>query len=402
MNKKWIMVLISILYLSSLVVALGISPGRNSLSFSPNMKGHSAFNIINSENKKLIVSVNVQGDLAPYIDLEERRVKMTELDNQDTYMYSYEFPDQLPPGLNTAEILITEVPPQSEDSDTYVGATVAVAHQIYVDVPYPGKYAEADITITNQGSSNDILFVIPVISKGKFDLTSVRANVDIYGADGLLIHSFNTDPIEIASQERREIKYVWDSTGVGLGEYVADVTLIYDGETISMQKKFNVGDEVLELQDIYVDDFSLGEIAKMEMLVQNNWNKIITDAYSRTKIYDESGKVLADFNSANYDIEAGEKKVIVSYWDTAGVYEGTYETTVSLEYASDSIENELELVVKKNELKVVGLGYVISSGGDVKSSGGGSSVLIIVIVILVLVNLLWFFVLRKYLAKNKS
>lgn len=401
MNKKFLVIFISVLYLSTLVCALGISPGRNSLSFKPNMKGHSAFNIVNSQHKKLIVSVSVRGDLAPYIDLEDLRVKMTGLDEQETYMYSYEFPDQLPPGLNTADIVITEIPEGSEDSDAYVGATVAVAHQIYVTVPYPGKYAEADITVSNQGSSNDVLFVMPVLSKGKFDLTSVRANVDIYDADGLLVHSFNTDPIEVASQERREIKYVWDSTGVGMGEYLADATVIYDGETINLKKRFTIGDEVLELQDIYVDDFSLGEIAKMEMLVQNNWNKIITDAYSRTKIYDEAGKVLADFNSANYDIDAGEKKVIVSYWDTAGVYEGTYETTISLEYGSDSIENDLEFVVKNDALKVVGLGYVISSGGDVKSSSsGGSPVLIIVVVLLVLVNLLWFFVLRKYLSKK--
>jgi len=225
-----------------------------------------------------------------------------------------------------------------DESDAYVGATVAVAHQIHLNVPYPGKYAEADIDIVSKGSGEEILFIIPVMSKGKFDLVSVKANVDIYDSDGSLIDSFNTEPIGIKSQERKEIQYSWNSKGQSMGEYLADVTLIYDGETISMKKLFTIGDEVLELQDIYVSDFSLGGIVKMEMLVQNNWNKIITDAYSRTRIYDEAGRVLADFNSANYDIESVSKKVIVSYWDTAGVQEGTYDTTVSLEYNQESIE----------------------------------------------------------------
>ena len=402
MNKSFIFVVISLLCLSSFVTALGMSPGRNTLSFSPGMSGQGAFNIVNSEGKDMLVSINVQGDLASYIKINARRVNIKADTEKELYTYSYDFPDSLPPGLNTAEIIVTEIPDQATGSETYVGATVAVAHQVYVNVPYPGKYATADIDVASKDSGQETIFVIPVVSMGKFDLASVRANVDVYDADGLLVYSFNTEPISIKSGESAEIRYSWDSSNIGMGEYLADATVIYDGETISLKKKFTIGDEVLELQEIYVNDFSLGEIAKMEMLVQNNWNKIITDAYSRTRIYDEAGKVLADFNSANYDIEAGEKKVIVSYWDTAGVQEGTYDTTVSLEYSEDSIENDLQLVVKENDLQVIGLGYVISSGGDLKSSGGGSTALIIIVIILILVNLLWFFVLRKYLAKNKS
>ena len=402
MNKNLILVAISLLFFTSSVTALGISPGRNTLAFTPSMSGQGAFNIVNSEGKDMLVSVIAQGDLASYIKINARRVNIKADTEKELYTYSYDFPESLPPGLNTAEIIITEIPDQATGSETYVGATIAVAHQIYVNVPYPGKYAEADIDVVSKNSGQETLFMIPVMSLGKFDLTSVRANIDVYNADGLLVYSFNTEPISIKSGERGEIQYLWDTSNVGIGEYLADVTVIYDGETISLKKRFTIGDEVLELQQIYVNDFSLGEIVKMEMLVQNNWNKIITDAYSRTKIYDDSGKVLADFNSANYDIDASSKKVIVSYWDTAGVQEGTYDTTVSLEYSDDSIENNLQLVVKENDLQVIGLGYVISSGGDIKSSGGGSTTLIIIVIILILVNLLWFFVLRKYLAKNKS
>jgi len=37
--------------------------------------------------------VNVQGDLAPYIDLSEMRVKMTAGENNIFSTYAYEFPD---------------------------------------------------------------------------------------------------------------------------------------------------------------------------------------------------------------------------------------------------------------------------------------------------------------------
>lgn len=407
MNKKITLTILSFFILLSLVSALGISPGRFTVEYNPKMSsGTGAFNIINSDGEDITLSVSVRGELANTLTLdgENKRITLKKSDGPYLFRYLYALPDNLPPGQSSAEIVITQIPDNINHSETYVGATIAVAHQFYVNVPYPGKYAEADIDIVSMNSGQETLFVIPVISKGKFDLVSVRANVDIFDAEGIPIHSFNTESIEIKSGEMKELRYIWDTESLPLGEYYAEVTVIYDGETINMNKRFSIGDQVLELQDIYVHDFSLGEIVKMEMLVQSNWNKIITDAYSRTRIYDEAGNVLADFNSANYDIDPKSKKVIVSYWDTAGVREGTYDTKISLEYGQDSIENDLQLAVSQNDLQVIGLGYVISSGGDIGGSGGGNTmtILIVVVVILVLVNLLWFMVLRKYLSKNKT
>jgi hypothetical protein len=154
----------------------------------------------------------------------------------------------------------------------------------------------------------------------------------------------------------------------------------------------------LELQDIIVEGFSLGEIAKLEMLVENKWSEPISGAHIETKILNNRGDVVSNFKSASYDVEALAKQVFVSYWDTAGVSVGNYETEVSINYGDKSSKMNLEFQVEKNNLRVIGLGYVISAEGD-GSSNLLIIVLVVVIVLLVLINLLWFFLLRKRLHK---
>jgi hypothetical protein len=174
---------------------------------------------------------------------------------------------------------------------------------------------------------------------------------------------------------------------------------MYDGELISLEGEFNIGLETLELKQIEVNDFSLGDIAKMEMLVENKWSEPIVGAYTQTEIYNEDGGLAADFKSANYDVPALSKELMVSYWDTAGVKKGTYNTQVFLKYSDVSIPTNLKLKVEENRIEIIGLGYVISA-----DSKGGSNTLMIVLVIgiitLVLINLLWFFILRKRLKKQ--
>jgi LPXTG-motif cell wall-anchored protein len=280
--------------------------------------------------------------------------------------------------------------PTSEGSQ--ILATLAVVTQVYVYVPYPGKYANAKMYVYGANVGGDVKFVIPVISAGEFDLTSVRANVDIYNKLGEKVDSFNTESISVPSGARRELAHKWKAD-VPIGDYLAKASLIYDDGTLNFEEAFSVGSEELELQEISVRGFTLGEIAKLEMLVENKWSEPISDAHVATKIMNDRGDIVSSFESATYDVDPLSKKVFVSYWDTAGVRVGTYETEVSINYGDKSSKKSLQFDVEENELIIIGLGYVISEDGG--ESNTLMFVLIGVIVLLVLVNILWFFLFRK-------
>lgn len=396
MNNK-ILVILIILFCVGNVSALGVTPGRTTIDFEPGLTRSVSYEVINSGGTDIGLVMTTSGELGEYITLPVSNADMAGDEKTKEFNYNLNLPQDLSPGLHTGEVFVLQVPGDADKSGATVLATLAVVTQVYVYVPYPGKFANAELTIYNANQGEKVVFVFPVVSAGEFDLTSVRANVDIYNKLDEKVGSFDTDSISIASGDKGEILYEWDAE-VPIGEYRAEAHVIYDEGTINLEEKFSVGNQELELTSIEVSNFNLGEIVKLEMLVENKWSEAIGSAFTETVIRDDNGDVVSAFDSASYVVDALSKKVFVSYWDTAGVKEGKYETEVSINYGDKSSKKNLEFEVGKNDLNVVGLGYVISA--DSSDEAGLDTivlVLIVVIVLLVLINLLWFFMLRKKL-----
>jgi hypothetical protein len=397
MNKKYILFIVSLFLISS-AYALGVTPARTTIDFEPGLTKTINFDIINSEGKDMrLVGSVVAGELDNYISLPLKEMFISAGEKSKTFSYNINLPESLSPGLHKGEILITELSEEMDLGVTQVLATLAVVTQLYIYVPYPGKYADAKMVVYNANQGEDVLFVFPVVSAGEFDLTSVKANVEIFNKMGEKIDNFTTSTINIPSREKKEIVYKWKAEVI-IGEYLASASLIYDEGVINLEGFFSVGIKELELKEITAKGFRLGEIAKLEMLVENKWSEPISGFYIETKIKNDKGDIISSFQSPIQNIDALSKQLFASYWDTAGVRVGTYETEISINYADKSSKNNLKFKVDENELTIFGLGYVVST--DKKGSTDTLFVvLIIIIVFLILINLLWFFLLRKRIKK---
>jgi hypothetical protein len=397
MNKSFVILFLGILLFSS-VFGLGITPARTTMDFKEGLKRSVEFEVLNPAGKNMNVIFSVQGELAKYIILPSREASLSPSERSKTFNYEITMPNELTPGLHTAEVFIMEVPSGAEMGTTQVLATLAVVTQLHVHVPYPGKYAIANMVIYNANQDEEVTFVFPVISAGEFDLTSVRANVDIFNKMGEKVDSFSTNTINVPSGQKKEIVHNWKAK-VPIGEYLAKATLIYDEGVLNFEGAFSVGSKELELKEIVARNFRLGEIAKLEMLVENKWSELISGAYIETKIKNDRGDIVSKFQSPSQSIEPLSKNIFNSYWDTAGVRVGTYDAEVTIHYADKISNNNLKFKVDNNELTIIGLGYVVSA----EKSGGRDAlvtVLVVVIALLVLINILWFMIIRKRLKKK--
>lgn len=383
------------------VSALGVTPGRTTLKYAPGVAQQVEFTVINSEKEDFQAVVLVQGELNETIALSDVSFEMSTAESEYPVSYTFTAPPSLKPGTRTAEIVVIKLPKKSGKGTTFVGAAVGVATQLHVLVPYPGKYADIDMHVAGPDSDGKVTFLIPVVSRGDLDLVDVRASVDIYTSLNEKVDSIGTDRIALASGQRNELVAVWNSASFSPGAYRAVVTVLYDEQTSQIEKVFEIGSRTLELQQAEVNEFSLGDIAKFELLVESKWNQPISDAFAQMQIFNRNREVMADFKSANYDISPLSKTLMVAFWDTKGVSEGAYDASVFLKYGAHSVQKDLKLEVSANEISVVGLGYVISKGES--SSGRGldslTIILVTIIVVLVLINVLWFLVLRKKLRR---
>lgn len=377
--------LLLILTLSN-VSSIGITPGRTNVNFEPGLSKEVHFSIINSERKPMSVAFAVKGDLADYVTLTQDYAEFTGEEESKQFSYTINLPDKIAtPGVHEVEIVALDMSEDIKEKGTFVGATVSVVTQLHIHVPYPDKYLEGEINVMDLGGTT--MFYVSATSLGKLDIVDVKAIIDIYTSLNEKVATIETNTASLDSMKREELVAEWESSSSG--NYLAKVTILYDNEVLTLEKEFRVGEMILEILEINVNDFHLGEIAKFETLVENKWSSDLRDVYLNILVYNKEGETMADFKSPLYDVASLSKAEIVSYWDTAGVHEGTYDGKLILKYGEKSSERNIQLKITPNSIEVIGLtGHVVSSGG------GGifnfTNILIIVIVILIIGNIFWF------------
>lgn len=393
-----IVLFIFILQLSNLS-AIGITPGRSTFDFSPGLSQEVKFSVVNTERTDMNVVLFVRGEFNESIELSDSLVSIKSTEESKQFSYKFTLPNRIEkPGKYVTEIVAMQLPDDLEAQGAFVGATVAVASQLHIYVPYPNKYLEGGVNIITDDSGK-VLFFIPLISRGDLDIVNVRAIIDVYTPLNEKVATIETQPSTLDSLGRVELVAEWQPN-VNPGKYLAVVTVIYDNEDIELHKEFSIGESLVEIEEVYVRDFHLGEIAKFNALVNNKWSSEIKDAFLNILVYNNENKIMADFKSPTYDLAPLSKSEMVSYWDTAGVHSGTYDGKLILKYGEKSTERNIELKITENNIEISGLtGRVIVRGGG---KSGISSLLIIGLIVLVLINVIWFFIVRRLMKKKKK
>jgi hypothetical protein len=394
-----IMVLIIGILNINLIYALGITPGRTTFDYEQGAEKEVGFSLLNNEHKNMQVLLTVRGELNDTITLFENMIDFLPSEESKSFKYKFKFPERiaLEPGLHTAEIVALEIPKASADG-TYVGATIAVVSQLHVYVPCPGKCIEPDLNVLDAEQNATATFIVPIINRGKLGIGEARAIIDIYTSLNEKITTIETDAWAIEPGGRTELSAKWN-VNVNSGNYLAKVSVFYDGETMNFEKEFAVGLQTLSIESILVNDFRLGQIAKLRILVENRWNQELKSVLANLLVYNYESQVMADVKSATESIPALSKKELIAYWDTIGVEEGEYSGKLMVKYGRKSADRNLVLRITEDRLDITGVGYAINPG----ARGGISltTILLILVIILLLVNVLWFVFFRRFIKKRK-
>lgn len=398
MNKILIFVLMLIL-LSGTVLGLGVTPARTTMDFVPNHQESIDFTILNSEKKDLSLVLYARGDLESSISFVQDQISMTDLEESKTASYNINLPPNLSPGLHKTDIVVLENSPSAASGgQAHIGTVLGVATQLYVYVPYPGKYIDAELGI--HGSPEKKQFIIGMVNRGKEDVNSVKAEIFIYDSSGNVVKDFETNEMSLAAGVKGELFYEWD-VDISDGKYLAKAVLEYDGNEVLFEKEFEVGELILDLKQIFVENFVLGEVAEFNMIVENKWSEVITSAYAEMRVFDQDFSEIANFKSATYDIPPRSQETMIYYWDTQGIGADVYDANIIMHYAGKRTQQDLKLDVQPDKIEVIGLGYVISEL-PTRDSGSLVVILMTIIGVLVIANILWFLVFRKRMKKKRD
>jgi hypothetical protein len=275
-----------------------------------------------------------------------------------------------------------------------IGSTVVVTSQLLIKVPYPYKYAEIRLDIAESQVNGTTKFYVEVDNLGQQDLVGMQAIVEILGPTNEKIDIIKTDTKTVMAGKKDALTASWKAD-INAGQYKAVVSLVYDdGKIATVDKLFTIGSLEVDVVDISVKNFKLGDIAKFDVTVENKWSSAVKDVYAQVQIFNENNQQIANVKTASLDIPAMGRQVLNAYWDTAGVREGTYSGKLLLNYANKVIERDLKTVIKLDSIKVeiVGLGVTARATA---AEGGKQNLMFILIVVLVLINIGWFVYFKK-------
>ncbi len=394
--SKTILFLLAVIILIQPVLALGVTPARSVIDFEPGLRKSVTIKIMNNEHKIFKAIAYARGELANYTKIKDTIITLTEHDDYKELTYELILPDSMKkPGMHTSEIIILELREFADKEETVVTATASVSSQVRLRVPYPEKYAEAQLHISGADVEEGINFVIPIFNYGTQDIRSAKAKIRILGATYDEVAVLNTNEISLKATKEGKLAAIWQAE-VNPGMYHAVAEIDYDGNPIKIEQNFEVGNMVIDIEDIRVDDFVLGDIAKFDIYLRSRWNQPIENVHADVSISDKNQR-LHSSKTASIDMPPFTQRKLEAYWDTKGISVGVYNVDVILHYGGKITERLFEVNVNIDSIRTALTAEVIAPKGGLDRN----TILVTLVIIMIAINIGWFIYIKK-IRKNKK
>lgn len=397
---KTVFIAVLIILMSNLVLALGIGPSRQYMSFAPGQKIQGELVIINDAKADFKAAVYVEGDLSEHVRILKPLVDVAATDHLKRVTYEIDFPISPPkPGEHELKLIVRQFPPEAKvGGDTTISASMAVMSQIIVKVPFPGKYADGRLFVT--GADNDdqpTKFTINIQNFGTEDIQDAHATIEVFTPSWEKIGEVQTQSIAIKSKQESKVAAEW-KTEAEKGTYRAVATVHFDDKQFRLEQMFDLGTFMIDVSDISVEKFRLGDVAKFDILLFNSWNTKIDDVYVEMIVEDSKGRKMTESKTAAVTIPPHEGEQLEAYWYTEGAAPGIYTVKLIVHYAGRITQKEYDFEVSTNsitQLGAVGQAVAAEEQEDMTSQGVIILLILIVLVLLIGMNIVWFYYLSK-------
>ncbi len=407
-----VMLVFLFLFTSISVHALGISPARRVFKIEQGDSSGS-IKILNDENKDIRLLIYAKGENSENIIFDETVISISKDESSKVINYELNMPDSSKAGTLKTDIVVLELPEGSDSEDNVVvvnneaiivqdkktqtiSTTNAIVSQVFIEVPYPGKYLDAQLFVNSANKGETATFTISAFSRGSEKLNTVEATIIIKGPTNEEIARINSNKISMEPGENGKVVANWlINTFPGL--YAVDVIVKFDDQQITLRDTFMVGDMSLRVKDVMIDKFKLGQIAKVDVIAESVWNEEIQNVYAELEVLDQSGAGIINVQTGFGSIPPMGTTILSGYWDTEGMSIGNYDINIKLFFNNKISEKLFQAVLNADNIQISDSASL--SGQVISTNTGGNStltLLIIAVIILIIVNITWLFYFKKF------
>jgi len=328
------------------ISALGVSPSRITMNFEPNYEYETdvCFSVQNINKLK----IEAVGELAPYITMtgtDENGDIRTDINS--CVHYKLKLPESFDkPGLHTGVITALEV---SDETYGNVQARVRIHHQIWVMVPYPGKYLEiTSFEAGNVKAGGTVPFTVNIQSKGDEAIDEAKGKIYIYKNNNQIEVVDTNVARKLVLDEPRQLSAKWSSEGYKEGNYEAFADIAYDdGLKVNATAQFKLGGLDVNLVN-YTRELIVGGIKEFYATVDSIWDeplqgvKVIAEMYN----YSQSTEPLTSVETVTRTLQPWGNEELKGFLDISSLSIGVYDMKLTLyfENMTKKYEDKLRIV----------------------------------------------------------
>lgn len=304
--------------------SIGISPNGYDVNFEPGLEQNFSFSAASADPDRSI-GIYIKGDLAEYVSLSK-----SSLIGSGSFVVSISLPDEIEkPGKHRILVGVIE---QAEEQNATIGSVAAVQAYIDVHVPYPGKYAEAEFSVSdiNEGESAPYKLLIKNLGTDDFNVAPV---IEFY-SDEEKVKTFFLENSLIKSKESKTFEGFFNTSDLKSGLYSVVAKMDYGGQPLEIEKEFRVGTLFVNITD-YSSKFVPGRINKFDIEIESLWNLEIENVYSEVSVTGE-GDILDSFRTPSVNLKPWEKTNLTGFFDAENVTEGKYKAAITVYYGNSS------------------------------------------------------------------
>ena len=370
----------ALLILAPHVEAFGVSPARAQVDYEETISGQ--ITIVNTARERLDLVIAPPAEFAEYIELERSVLSIRPDEYRTEVGYTLRAPrERFDGGENHLNFRIVPLDPHIAGENAVAGAASLVSRLI-VHVPLTGKNVRMRVDYDAARKR----LIVPVFSIGSERIDEIRASVSIYGPTNELLATERSRTISLEPQDTGEL--IVDLPDLNNGNYLARITLHYDGKSTMHEQVIAYGDPILIIEDVDVPEYYFGSISKLDVHVRSEWNEPIRDIYAMVEFYESTGAFIEQVQSVHGTIDGLGTTTLPVFWDSAGYRQGSYNAKVVLHYRDQTVEQSFPV-----ELTATGIRF--GTTGQV-TADEGTSWLIILVIILALINIIgWTYAWRR-------
>lgn len=325
-----ICVLLSLIVLPSVSSMVGVRPASYEVNFEPNLKKVFTFNFMGDPGVNF--EIYAEGLFSEYVELST--TKITAGSSVNALL-------QLPikadkPGRHRLLIGGRQV---AGDNKATLGIVGNVQGVIFVNVPYPGKYAELDFFVSNANTGEDVDLTLKIYSKGEQDINT-HSKIEIYDSEKKsLLQTIDLGENLIKSTEFAELKTKLNTADYLSGDYFAKAVVTYETGVAQDEKVFRLGKLFVDISN-HTRFVERGKINRFEIQAESYWNDPIPGVYANVSILNHSR---LDFLTPSMTIEPWQKTVLTGYFDTSEINQNKIKAKITLHYNEETTQKIVEI-----------------------------------------------------------